>query len=111
MNQLLDCFGLLLAKGANVEAQSIFGLTLLHCGAVYGHEPAVRLLLKSGTKVNVKPPVGKTLIQFTAINGHELIVQLLLEHKADSEELNPEGLVGVNLIGRGRERAKQMLEL
>ena len=86
----VEVAGLLLEKGADVNARARNGYTSLHEACAYGQREVVKLLLKNGALVNfdVKdsaegddPDCAPLLL--AAENGHLDVVKLLLEEKAD----------------------------
>ena len=73
---------LLLEHGADINAQSLHGLTPLHSASMEGELEVVRLLLEHGADVAVEKNNGKTALQFADEEGHDEVVELLLEHGA-----------------------------
>lgn len=77
-----DMVNLLLAKGAEVNAQNAHVPSALHLAAAKGDPAIVGLLIDHGAKVNLKAVNGSTPIQEAAINGHREVVELLLSKGA-----------------------------
>jgi ankyrin repeat protein len=73
---------LLLAKGANVNAQDGYYGTALQAASRNGHKEIVQILLKNGADVNALGGIYETARQAASENGHEKIVQILLERGA-----------------------------
>ena len=84
---------LLLARGAEVNAESSRGDTALHMAARRGHAEVVRLLLAAGAEVDADDaPDGFTPLLYAAMSGRAEVVRLLLAAGADKEaELDREG--------------------
>ena len=80
---LSDCIHVLIAAGANVNAQDTLLMTPLHCAAQNGHASAVTTLLAHGADVKAVAKHGWTALHRAASKGHTDIVQLLCEHGAD----------------------------
>ena len=79
---------LLVARGANVNAQDKGHMTPLHLASYYGKLDIVRVLLCHGASVNAKGELGKTALHLV-LSGNRSgpdgvrIARLLLEHSAD----------------------------
>ena len=73
----------LIAKGADIRAQSNIGTTPLQYAVRKGSLDAVRVLLAAGADVNMRRPDGATPLLIAIINGHEDLVDLLLDKGAD----------------------------
>jgi hypothetical protein len=71
---------LLLAHGADINAQSRSGNTPLHVASHCGALAVVRLLLKHGADVEIKGNGGMTALQEAAKEGRGEVVKLLREH-------------------------------
>ena len=82
---------LLLAAGADVNAQNQFGYTALMGAAFHGHFEVVRLLLAAGADVNTQDQGGSTALILAAINGHAEVVRLLLAAGANVNLQNQAG--------------------
>ena len=78
---------LLLQRGANIDAEGLYGFTPLRCAAMYGHEPVVRLLLAQGVGLDMRTdqPGGNSITD-AINNGYESIVRLLLDYVGDSRD-------------------------
>jgi len=81
----LECAGLLVEKGANVNihADNPSDLRPLHSACAAGHGAIVSLLLKAGAKVNVIQAGGYTPLMAAASLGNAPVVDMLLEYGAD----------------------------
>ena len=71
---------LLIAKGANVNAQRHDGATPLILASQRGDLDVVKLLLSNGTNVEVENKMGMTALRAACTNGHSTIVQELVQH-------------------------------
>ena len=67
----------LLDKGADVNAKSIGGLTVLMHASLKGHHDAVKLLLDKGSDVNATAAEGLTALMMASKKGHSEVVKLL----------------------------------
>ena len=77
--------GMLLDRGAAIEARGDDGCTALHLAAFWGKEGVVRLLIEAGANVNAKRNDKATPRSLAAAANHESIEKLLLEHGAEEE--------------------------
>ena len=80
-----NCLKILLARGANINAQDEQGRTALMHAANNGRTHAVRILLEAGANVDMQDDNGDTaLIHSIQHNFNYVeIMQLLLKHKAN----------------------------
>jgi len=69
--------GLLLRKGADVNAKDNNGWTALIEACFAGHVAAVKALVEKRADVNMKDKNGKSALTFAAQSGHTQIVELL----------------------------------
>ena len=84
---------LLLENGADVEAKTKDGDTVLHLMASQGREAVVQLLLEKGADVEAKDDVyGYTALHMATQEGHETVVRLLVE-KGASVSKKVEGVI------------------
>ena len=73
----------LLAKGADVNAKDIMGVTALMEAAMQGHTETVKVLLTHGADVSAKTNDGNTALMGAALESHTDIVLALLAKGAD----------------------------
>ena len=78
----IDTLKRLLSSGADVNARTISGTTVLMTAARYGHEAIVSALLAAGADVNALDD-GRTALNSAVQNGHEAIVSALLAAGTD----------------------------
>lgn len=71
--------------------RDIFGRTMLHDTAEFGHAHVMELLLKTRVLLNVTDSRGNAPLHYAAKNGHLKEVSLLLRDNATSWILNHEG--------------------
>jgi len=68
---------LLLTKGAEVNAKTIYGKSALMAAAERGDTVSVRSLLAKSADVNSRDQDGKNALNHALENGHQKVVQLL----------------------------------
>ena len=73
--------GLLLDKGANLEAKTRDGLTPLHCAARSGHENVVDAMLQRGAPISAKTKNGLAPLHMASQGDHVDASRILLHHK------------------------------
>ena len=69
----------LLAKGADVNAKSRYGLTPLECAVWNDHIELVKLLIERGADVNEKLDNNETALSIAESKNHSEIIQLLIQ--------------------------------
>jgi len=79
----IDIAKLLIAAGADVNAQSIHGDTALMYTSVTGHPEIAKMFIEAGADVNARSNNGSTALMLAIDPVHTEIVQLLLEFGAD----------------------------
>ena len=82
-NDDIEAVNLLLRNGADVNAMTKCGRTVLHKAAKYGLEAMMELLLQAGAHVNLKTRSGKSSLYKASKHGHTRVVELLLTAGAD----------------------------
>jgi len=81
----------LIGAGADVNAQSIIGVTALYISAVKGHKEIAELLIAKGANVNAKNDDGETPLDGAIEDNHTEIADLLRKHGGKTgEELKAE---------------------
>ena len=73
--------GLLLDKGANLEAKTRDGLTPLHCATRSGHENVVDAMLQRGAPISAKTKNGLAPLHMASQGDHVDAGRILLHHK------------------------------
>ena len=73
--------GLLLDKGANLEAKTRDGLTPLHCATRSGHENVVDAMLQRGAPISAKNKNGLAPLHMASQGDHVDAGRILLHHK------------------------------
>jgi ankyrin repeat domain-containing protein 50 len=105
--------GLLLEKGADVDAKNNYGWTALHWAAMKGYSTVVvALLLKEAIKVDVKDNDGRTALHQAASNGHSAAVRLLVENGAGIATKDNDGQTALHWTIRNKHETvmQQLLE-
>ena len=81
-----DIVELLLAKGADVNAESNAGWTPLHIASGRGDESRAQLLVAKGANVDAKNQRGRTPLHIAAEKGHKNMAEYLIAKGANKEE-------------------------
>jgi ankyrin repeat protein len=79
----LDICELLIARGADVNAEGKYGKTPLHLATQFGHQDIVELLLNAGANINSLDFSGCSAIFNAAQFHHRQIVECLLSRGAE----------------------------
>ena len=87
-----EIVGLLLEKGAEVNARDRFQGTPLHWAVFYGHKEVAELLLVKGAAVNTKERKGWTPLHYAAWKGYKDLAELLIANDADVNAQQEEGM-------------------
>jgi ankyrin repeat protein len=74
---------LLIAKGADVNAESQRGSTPLHEAASSGHKEIAELLIANGANVNARNNYKWTPLHYAAVRSDKEIIELLIAEGAD----------------------------
>ena len=81
---------ILLANGADVNAQTSSGKTALHNAVRYGFEDQVTFLIENGADVNIADNYGET-VMFKAAAGYRKLIPMLLENGAEIDIQDQQG--------------------
>ena len=73
----LDCLNLLIANGANVDAQTEFKFTALHCACNTGQASIIESLLKAGADASIKDENGRTALDLAKRGNHTECIKLM----------------------------------
>ncbi len=84
-----------IAAGANVNAMSGNGLSVIMYAAGKGHTDIVRLLLKAGANIEAKEKNGVTPLMLAANLGHTEAVKALIQAGANANEKSKDGLTAL----------------
>jgi ankyrin repeat protein len=87
----LTVAGLLLKKGADIEARYNFGRTALHVAGEAGREGVLDFLIKNGANIEAKDNVGRTVLQRVCYKGYLSLATRLLDAGANSETQDETG--------------------
>ena len=93
--QSKELLQLLIARGANVNAADIDGLTALHVACRGDYMTLVPILLDSGADVHAETSSGATPLHFAAATGDTALVQRLLESGANVDASSKAGLTAL----------------
>jgi ankyrin repeat protein len=102
-----EIIGLLVARGADVNARMEDGLTALMYASYYGDRDSVELLLANGAEINARDNLGHTALM--GAFGYRDIVELLLTNGADVNARTNDGVTA--LMYASRFGHKDVLEL
>ncbi len=95
-----DVVKVLIARGADVNAQNVYRFTPLHviCSG-WGNVACARLLLEAGANPDLKESnAGMTPLLWAAAKANTELVKLLLAHGADTEIRNNEGSTALETV-------------
>ena len=87
----------LLASGADVNQQDIFGDTPLHGAARYGHANAIRMFIEAGALVNQQDNGGRTPLHLAAMIGRADAIRMLIEAGALINQQDSYGKTAVDI--------------
>jgi ankyrin repeat protein len=77
-----EMVGMLIEKGANVNAAKKDGETPLHTAANGGHKEIAEIMIEKGAKVDAADKNGETPLYNAAQKGHKEIVEILIDKGA-----------------------------
>jgi ankyrin repeat protein len=87
-----DVIQMLVARGAEIDAQNTDGVTAVFLAALNGHVSSTRLLARHGARLDLKTnKEGWTPLMGAVVNNHSEAVRALLELGADSRVRNSLG--------------------
>jgi len=102
--------GVLLRKGARIDARDDKQQTALLIAAMKGHDRMISLLVNCGANKEEINRHGRAALHYAALNGHKSTVQLLLDLKADIEAKNDNSLTALHLAAwSGHEAVVRLL--
>ncbi|CAN9423003.1 unnamed protein product [Alternaria alternata] len=109
-----EIVGLLIDKGADVNAQGGRYGNALQAASISGHKEIVVLLLDKGVDVDAKGGEHGTAVQAASLNGHKEIVALLLDKGVDVDGVDVDakgGLCNTALQAASRNGHKEIVAL
>ncbi len=107
-----DIVRLLLAAGAEIEAQNRRGLRPLHMAALNGYDTLVELFIDKGAEVNIKDNEDEdTPLHLAAKRGRTNAIKLLLANGAKSTTKNRLGLTPLALAQQEHEATPEIIKL
>ncbi len=84
---------LLIARGADINADAQYGATPLHRATIYGHRDIAELLIAKGADVNARGKrLGNTPLDSAVRFNKKEMVELLLAKGADANLADNEGI-------------------
>lgn len=86
-----DKVSLLLSRGADVNAQDKYGMSVMFEACYYGHSEIVAQLLKHGADLNLQRFSDMTYLSLAAERGNIDVVEVLLEAGADVNDVVDSG--------------------
>ena len=84
----------LIARGANIEAQDLQGVTALHYAAKNNHLQIVQYLVDHGAKPEVKNSLGNNAIDYAKMNHHLKVAQYMQGHGPKTQAFITSGVPG-----------------
>ena len=107
-----DIVRLLLAAGAEIEAQNRRGLRPLHMAALNGYDTLVELFIDRGAEVNIKDNEDEdTPLHLAAKRGRTNATKLLLAAGADITTKNRLGLTPLDRAQQGYNTPPELIKL
>ena len=100
-----DLIGLLVSRGADVNAADDTGLTPLHAAAMISHTTEAGLLIEHGADLEARDKFGDTPFFFAAMHGQVRMLDFLLKAGADPYAENNEGLTPLDAAQRNRKES------
>jgi ankyrin repeat protein len=88
--------GLLIGRGADVNAVQEGGFTALHAAAQNGYAGMARRLLDAGADASATTAAGKTALDFAVEKDHSAVVVLLREHAGVGKQASGERIPPVS---------------
>ena len=82
----LETAELLIAAGANVAAENVYGVSPLSLACVNGNAAMIEALLDAGADVNTRSPEGETALMTAARTGTTAAVRVLLARGAEVDQ-------------------------
>ena len=102
---------ILLEKGDDIEAKTLYGKTPLMIASCYGNIEVVKLLLEKGADIEAKDYNRITPLSCASRNGHIEVVKLLLEKGSDIEVKGVDGTSSYyHLTERNKKEIDSFLE-
>jgi ankyrin repeat protein len=102
--------GELLSIGADVNARTYDGYSVLHLATRSGYPEIVQQLLAAGADVNAVSTITSTALLYAAFRGHAAIFDVLLAAGANPKARNSQGCSALHFAaGQGREAMVQRL--
>ncbi|XP_062588305.1 ankyrin repeat domain-containing protein 50-like [Saccostrea cucullata] len=89
---------LLISNGADINACSKSGESLLHSACKSGYDIMVQFLLNKGININTRDTKGNSPLWYACSNGHEGTVKLLLTNGANVNLSNDKGFTVFNAV-------------
>ncbi|MBN2768915.1 MAG: ankyrin repeat domain-containing protein [Campylobacterales bacterium] len=93
----MDIVKILLAKGADVDAQDNNGLTPLHYAIGQNQEELSRYLITIGADMDIQNSEGITPLHQAAFRGNVALIQFMLDNNANIDILNNQGATACQL--------------
>jgi len=91
---------LLLSRGANVNAQTGKGMTLLHAACNNRYVEVVEALMQYNADVDCKCETGRTPLHLAARNGRTGIVEVLLKFGANIDSKDKYGMTALHFAAK-----------
>ena len=95
----IECVGILLDKGADIQAKDYNGNTALHLVKIHGHL-FVGILLDRGADIDCKNNRGNTPLHITAGRGYLEGIGILLDRGADIHNMDDDGNTACHIASR-----------
>jgi ankyrin repeat protein len=83
--------GLLIGRGAQLDAKDRVGMTPLHAAILGGDLQEIELILSKNADIKAATDTGLTALHLAAATGQDQIVAILLRHGADPQSKDRDG--------------------
>jgi len=110
INGNYDSVRVLLKQGADVNYETIYGITPVLFAVEKGDTNIIKLLLENGANINVVPPYDLPAIDFVIVNFRDTLLKFLLENGANPNLKDRKGITPLfYAIERGNYLAADLL--
>ena len=88
-----------LARGAPIDAPSVYGWTPLHWAAIGDRPEVAQLLLEHGANPDARADYDLTPLHWASLRGHDRVIAVLASRGANLQAKNLYGMTALHLAG------------